>query len=151
MPLQLRTNNESGTTTIWTNPAPSSTRFCKPIRIQFVKETKVTLQLEEKYVLEQISTLVPSVVYMGNGNVLRIRHSLCMTMIDGKARTILADTSSMATCCACGATPSLMAVDKVILRPVDVSTFKYGLSVLHARIRFLELALHVAYKLELKK
>ena len=36
VPLQVRTTNNS---VIWQNPVPSSTRFCRPIHLQFKKET----------------------------------------------------------------------------------------------------------------
>lgn len=152
VPLQLKVCGDAANSqVIWTNPVPSSTRFCQPLHIQFLKETKESLKEEEKYFADQIASLLPSTVVSGNGKKLRIYHRLSMTMIDGKARNILTDTSSMATCCACGATPTAMTVSSVVNRPVNTAVFKYGISVLHARIRFLECVLHVSYRLEIKK
>ena len=73
-----------------------------------------------------------------------------MTMIDGKTRKILTDTLSFSRCTACDAVPNEMKVSTVLNRPVNTHTFKYGLSVLHATIRFLECVLHVSYRMKQK-
>lgn len=149
VPLQLRVLN--GSEIMWTNPAPASTRFCKPLRIQFVKECKESLVEEEKHFKSQIEMLEPTLFSVNDGYSIKVYHKLTMTMIDGKARNMMTETSSMGTCCACGATPSKMAVTSAIQRQVDMSVYAYGISVLHSRIRFLECLLHVAYKMEIKK
>jgi hypothetical protein len=151
VPLQLKVCNEPDQPAVWTNASPSSTRYCQPLRLQFIKESKESLKEAEKHITDQIEQLQPSIVVLKNGSTLKIHHRLSMTMIDGKARNILTDTSSMATCCACGATPTAMSVSSVVQRPVNPEVFKYGISVLHARIRFMECVLHVAYKMDVKK
>ena len=41
-------------------------------------------------------------------------------------------------------------LDQVFERQIKTENFKFGLSVLHAHIRFLECLLHVAYRIEIK-
>lgn len=44
---------------IWKNPKPSSTRFCRPIRIQFLKENVESTLCEKQYIDDQITHLNP--------------------------------------------------------------------------------------------
>ena len=46
IPLKLLFGNK----TVWINPFPSSTRFCRPIRIQYIKESTEFLVEEQKNV-----------------------------------------------------------------------------------------------------
>jgi len=41
-------------------------------------------------------------------------------------------------------------LDQVFERQIKTENFKFGLSVLHNHIRFLECLLHVAYRIEIK-
>lgn len=60
------------------------------------------------------------------------------------------NTSSQ-TCYICGCRPSQMNnLDQVFERQIKTENLKFGLSVLHAHIRFLECLLHVAYRIEIK-
>ena len=58
VPLDLNDGNIS----IWRNPVPSSTRFCRPIKICYEKETAELLAQERDYVENQIKSLKKSVV-----------------------------------------------------------------------------------------
>lgn len=40
VPLQLRCKRNESYFTIWENPRYSSTRFCRPIMFEYIKETK---------------------------------------------------------------------------------------------------------------
>lgn len=72
-------------------------------------------------------------------------------MLDTKVINVLTDTSSQ-TCYLCGCKPTEMNnLDQVRNRNVNTDNLEYGLSTLHAWIKFLECILHIAYKLEIKK
>jgi hypothetical protein len=43
-PLRLVTEDGGQTVTIWKNPRPSSTRFCRPVIFKFVKESQDVIQ-----------------------------------------------------------------------------------------------------------
>lgn len=49
VPLKLANNN----ITIWKNPRPSSTRFCRPLKIEYIKETTSVSKLEKKRVEDE--------------------------------------------------------------------------------------------------
>lgn len=73
-----------------------------------------------------------------------------MTMIDGKATSILCDTSSQ-RCNICKATPTEMNnLPLIMSKQSDPDLCKYGLSSLHIWIRMMECILHIAYRLTIK-
>lgn len=136
---------------IWQNPAPSSVRFCRPISIEFSKETPDNTRAVVNDILSQINNLSPSLINK-NGEGIEVRHELFLTMIDGKVSQVLTDTSSSAVCTVCGATPRQMNnLESVSARPENEDSFKYGLSTLHAWIRCMELILHLSYNLSFEK
>lgn len=73
-------------------------------------------------------------------------------MIDGKVCNALTSNKSTQKCYICGATAKQFNnIDIVLSRPMIDDNLKYGLSTLHAWIRFFECLLHLAYKMDLKK
>lgn len=129
VPLQLRLRNNPEQI-IWINHMPSSTRLCRPIRIQFRKETTALSLRERDNIQAQISNLVPKLI-----SNFRVHYSMVCSMIDGKVCSALTGTSSQ-NCCVCQASPKQFNnLEAMKLRPVNNSTFEYGVSPLHARIR----------------
>ena len=65
VPLNLitKSTDEHNSITVWKNPRPSSTRFCRPIRFQFRKETS-DLAIKEKKYIDQITNLLPSKIVL---------------------------------------------------------------------------------------
>lgn len=149
VPLKLLANVDGKTKTIWQNPTPSSTRFCRPIRICFLHETADITVQEIKYVEDQIQDLRKTEVQV-DGGVARIKHTLVLTMVDGKVCNSATGTSSTIRCYICGLTSKDF---NKLTKSADVNpdTLKFGLSTLHTRIRFLESVLHLGYKIPLKK
>lgn len=78
---------------LWKNNTPSSTRFCRPIRLQVAKETKELTVNEERYIKEQINKLTPSNIKFKSCS-FQVNHKLQLTMIDGKCCNALSETSS---------------------------------------------------------
>lgn len=76
-PLQL-INVDNGQI-LWTNPRPSSPRFCRPLLIEFAKETSELCKQKRADFESQIGDLQPCMI----GNIT-IRFELSLTMIDGK-------------------------------------------------------------------
>lgn len=147
VPLQLKTND--GKLLLWNNSNPSSTRFCRPIKLSFEKETTDVIKREIESLEGQISALQPSIVQIGEVDV-RIGHLMKMTMIDGKTFGVVS-SSSVQTCGICSATPKMMnELDTIYDRVADETKYEYGLSSLHAYIRCLECILHIAYRINIK-
>lgn len=137
VPLRLMCGN----TIIWQNREPSSPRHCRPIRIRYVKEDKDITNDEISYIENQASNLQAKII-----DTIRINHVLLPTMVDGKVCNAATNTSSTLRCYICNKT-SKDFNDLSTTNAENPETFKFGLSILHARIRFFEFLLHLSYKL----
>eukprot|EP00733_Pompholyxophrys_punicea_P001049 Pompholyxophrys_punicea_v1_NODE_441_length_1962_cov_16.704248.p1 type:complete len:301 gc:universal NODE_441_length_1962_cov_16.704248:295-1197(+) len=105
VPLRFFHQNSS-TGIIWNNPTPSSTLFCRPLRLQFKKESQ-EFNIEEKdYWQAQIDTLLPTKLEI-NGKSIQVTHKLMCTMVDGKVVGHITNTHTT-KCVLCKATPSQM-------------------------------------------
>lgn len=72
-------------------------------------------------------------------------------MVDGKVCSALSHTSN-AKCIICGALPKEMNnIEVCVEKTIDWSKLEFGLSPLHAWIRFFEYFIHLSYKLETKR
>lgn len=84
---------------------------------------------------------------------LIVTYRFHLTVIDGKVLSFLTETSSFQCCPICQATPTQMKdiykIGTNVFRPKP-GALKFGISPLHARIRFLELILHIAYRIDFK-
>ena len=142
VPLQV----QLGSTILWKNTRPSSTRYCRPIKLICQKETSELITLETDNVISQIKSIKPTLT-----SSYTILHEFHLTMVDGKTFGVLAEASTQ-TCGICRAIPKDMNnLDLVKRYPVDSDLLKYDLSSLHAWIRFFECVLHLSYRLSIKK
>lgn len=148
VPLQLvcGTKNKK---ILWQNPTPSSPRYCRPIRIRFVKETVDITQQEIEHVENAINSLQNTTFLLKDKSYI-LKHTMALTMVDAKVCNAATQTTSTMKCYICGAT-SKEFNDLTIKKDVDVDALSFGLSVLHARIRLFESILHLSYKLPVKK
>jgi len=136
---------------LWQNPRPASTRYCRPLKIEFVKESTDVSISEKKQMDEHIRNLRKSFVLIQEKS-LNVNHNLIFAMVDGKVCNALTGTTSTQKCYICGATSkNFNRIDEMIERKIKTENLEFGLSVLHGWIRMFECLLHVAYKLPLKK
>ena len=84
-----------------------------------------------------------------------ISFTLFMTLIDGKILNILTGTKSNQACPICGATPhdfvKVQQFKTAELFKAKPNTLQYGISPLHAWIRFFECIVHISYRYDLCK
>lgn len=145
VPLKLTIGNE----TIWQNSKPSSSKFCRPLHIQFMKETREVSVSEERGLAREIQELKPYSVPSTN---VSIDYDVRITMLDGKAINALTNTASTQTCNVCKAKPSEMNdLEAIRQKTINHDSLQYGLSTLHCWIRCFEFCLHLGYKMEIKK
>lgn len=150
-PLILETNDSM---TIWKNQCTSSVRFCRPIILEFVKESK-ELNVQTKLDVEkEIEDLEATLIFLPNGKTISVTYEFHLSMVDGKVVAHVTNTKSFQSCTCCGATPSQMnqldnfSNGKFAPNP---SSLNYGISPLHCWIRFFDLILHIAYRMSIKK
>lgn len=144
VPIQLRDLNDQSKI-LWKNPVPSSTKFCRPIKFKFCKETPETTLTETEHIKKQINDL-HDFSYDGK----TIKYKLVLTMLDGKVCNVLTGTKSTLSCYICKATPKEMNNLNVKMKTPIIDNLDFGLSSLHAWIRFFECCLHLGYRMEIK-
>jgi len=133
---------------VWHNATPSSPRYCRPMRIRFTKESTDTIKEEVSYFTSKIAKLEATRIH-GSKEIV-IFHKLLLTMVDGKVCNSVADNKSTMKCYICKATSKQF--NEILEHNVDnVENLEFGLSILHARIRFFECLLHLSYKIPIKK
>lgn len=115
VPLRLQTNDHK---ILWNNPRPSSTRFCRPIKIAYQKETSELAKNEIGKIENQIKDILPTKVLIDNKEKL-IHHNFQLTMIDGKMFGVITDSSTQ-TCGICGATPKSMNNIELVLKNLQI-------------------------------
>ena len=149
--VPIRLCDELTQKVIWQNPSTASVRYCRPISIEFSKETPEKTRATVDEVEAQIRTLLRTSVTK-NEKIVTIKHELMFTMIDGKVVQVLTNTPSSSTCVVCLAKPTEMNdLDLVRQKQENENAFRFGLSTLHSWIRFMELVLHISYNLSFKK
>lgn len=147
VPLQL----ESCTEIVWSNPRPSSTKYCRPISFEFTKESENTTIQQQHKIRSQIEQLIPFSITQ-NKITSQISYEMELTMIDGKTANYVTSNPSQQTCNICDATPVEMnKLDLIRKKFCKVENYTLGLSTLHCWIRFLECVLHIAYRLSFQK
>ena len=150
VPLKIvKRTSEKNEVIIWENKKPSSTRYCRPIKFEFIKETDDVIIKAKDNIKGAIEKINPTIV----SESLSVYHEIFVTMIDGKVATILSPLTSSFQCCSiCGARPTQMNDLETLMKcKISPETLGYGISSLHAWIRSLECILHIAYKLPIKK
>lgn len=146
---------------MWQNPVPSSSRFCRPIHLQFKKETTELSQEEYRSVQDEIKKLQPMNVSLDidyelaadlnrNDNI-QINYKLHFTMVDQKVVNALTETKSYMRCYVCGATPKQFNDIEKLPSASNEEAYSYGLSPLHKWIRCFEMCIHIAYRITIKK
>ncbi|OXA46867.1 hypothetical protein Fcan01_18208 [Folsomia candida] len=150
-PIRLTAANG---TVIWNNSSPQSIRFCRPLHLQYIKESQEKILNEQKYVEDQIAVLDPIEVFVDLGKTITINFDLRFTVIDGKVLSAICGVKSSMCCPICEAKPStfnsIENIGKGLFTPKP-GRLNHGISPLHAWIRLLELCLHIAYRLDIQK
>lgn len=135
---------------VWKNSRPSSTRYCRALKFEFTKETLDLIREEKNRVENEIKHLHGTEINL-HGRIFKVQHILYFTMIDGKVAQAVTNTASSSNCVICGAKPSEMNdISRLLNRPLNEEALKFGMSTLHARIRFMEYVLHLSYNLSFK-
>ena len=134
---------------IWINKSPGSTHFCRPLCLEYKKETTELIKQVHANLETEINNL-KEYEYINNDRnfKFKIRYNVTQSMLDGKCINAVTDTRSTRTCNVCKATPKEMNdLDKIRNKPVDQNALKIGCSILHYRINTFAFVLHIGYKL----
>lgn len=144
MPLQLFAEKKETAQIIWTNDYPSSVCLCRPKTLIFEKENA---QLTNEVIVkmeDEINNLIPTKV----GNV-SISAKMCFTMVDTKVVNNHTKTNSQ-KCYICKRSGKLLNQKSEFPDSDNPEIYAYGMSLLHAYVRTMELCLKITYRLGLK-
>ncbi|KAF2894244.1 hypothetical protein ILUMI_11929 [Ignelater luminosus] len=86
-------NKRRTSTIIWQNSVPSSVRFCKPIRIRLISETKDITKEEKPYIENQVQNLTETQIQTPE-EIVKIKHPMLFTVVDGKVCNAATDIAS---------------------------------------------------------
>lgn len=151
VPLQLNdTDNSGNKKIIWQNLRASSTRYCRPIKLLFAKESATLIKEETEKIKRQISALSPTTVQIPESQVL-VNTTLILTMVDGKVCNALADNQSSQKCYICGAMPKIMNEKGNSQLPPNSDMYAFRISSLHAWIRCFKCLFHISYRIDIRK
>jgi len=75
---------DSAGNVLWNNRTPQSIRFCRPLKLEFLKESKAVVILENLHIQEEIKNLVPCQVILNDKQIIYVKFSLYLTVIDAK-------------------------------------------------------------------
>lgn len=134
VPIQMRVK-ACPSKIVWHNIRSSSTRFCRPVRIRFAKETKELTLQEKKNVDDQISQLIPTSTQNSEMRKINISHTLVCSMVDGKVCAAISELSCQ-RCYICGATPKEFEnINKMQKKQLSKQMLQFAMSPLHCLIR----------------
>lgn len=91
--IPLRLSTSTGVI-LWNNRTPQSNRFCRPVKIKYVKESHEVILKQKENIENQIQSLEIFEELVEECNV-KIHFSLLLTLIDGKILNIITNTKSM--------------------------------------------------------
>lgn len=106
--------------------------------MRFIKENKDITKDEIQYTENQARNIQATKVLEN----INIKHTLLPAMVDGKICNAATNTSSTMRCFICGKTSKTFN-DLSLEIMENPETFKFRLSILHARIRFFEFLLRL--------
>ncbi|KAJ8677110.1 hypothetical protein QAD02_012897, partial [Eretmocerus hayati] len=118
----------------------------EPVRFQYLKETKAICKREADYLRGKMKE-----VQILEVNGCQIDFEMISSMVDGKVCNFLNNSSSQ-RCFVCKETISKFNdIELVVVKQVDETQINNGLTVMHTRIRSMELVLYIAERLVLPK
>lgn len=123
-----------------------SLRICRPIWFEYTKESRTTTKELVQCIKGEINELKTLTLKI-NKFCFKISLQLCLTMIDGKVNNAITETNSYWKCSLCDEMKSQFS-DLNKTRTINEEHLSFGISPLHARIRFMEHILHIAYELK---
>ena len=82
-------------------------KFCRPIKLEYAKESKQHVQQEKLRMDGKIRDLLPCELIL-EGQKFLVKYSLHMTLIDGKVLSYVLGVNSSQACPICQATPTQM-------------------------------------------
>lgn len=133
----------------WLSPAPQSERFCRPVRLQFQKESKQLVLSEHHRMLQEIEKM-QCFTFMHKDTNICIDYELHEAMLDGKCLNYVLGNDCTQRCPICGTMNTQFNDLHKSFPPLSPDTLKHGIAPLHCCIRSMEALLKASYRRTLK-
>ncbi|KAI8116455.1 Nephrin [Lucilia cuprina] len=118
------------------NTTPGSKNFCRPVGFEYIKESKKATKDLVEYLKDEINALKAICIKIKEFSI-NVSYQLSLTMIGGKVSNAITETSSFWRCSICNEKKSQFSnINKS--RSINEEVLSFGISPLHARIRFLD-------------
>ena len=75
--------------------SPQSVRICRPVRLDYIKESKETVLRVKAEIEAEMAELGPFLIELPNEKTVLVDFDFVMTMIDGKVLAYITNTKSM--------------------------------------------------------
>jgi len=125
--------------------------YCRPINFKFIKESNDVTEKNYEYIsalLKKIKNYNFECMEMA----FDVAFDIKCTMIDGKTCNVLTRQKASSRCNICGVGPKdINNINYVFHLQGNTEFYKWGFSILHSWIRFMEYVLHISYNLNFKK
>lgn len=133
----------------WLNPAPQSTRFCRPLRLAFEKESDENIIVEKNRLQTEVENFVPFQTSVEGKNVT-ITYDAELTTIDDKDLNTILGNKATTRCPLCKLTMYEYAHDIDVKYDLPSNIYAHGLGLLHCFINILDFFLQLSYKIPFK-
>merc|ERR1711872_1113946 len=144
----IKVVHKSSSSLLWHNPVPSSPIYCRPVKLEFIKEKDEVIHQEFQRMANEIDNIHPTII-----EDIIVFHEFIPTMVDGKVTQSLSGSKSSSTCTIRDppTKPSQMNdLSAIKKKKPSQEMLSYGISPLHLYLNSLELVLHLAYRIEIK-
>ena len=144
----IKVVHKSSSSLLWHNPVPSSPIYCRPVKLEFIKEKDEVIHQEFQRMAKEIDNIHPTIV-----EDIIVFHEFIPTMVDGKVTQSLSGSKASSTCTICvpPTKPSQMNdLSAIKKKKPSQEMLSYGISPLHLYLNSLDLVLHLAYRIEIK-
>ena len=146
VPLRVEDQNSK---IYWPSPGPQSDRFCRPVRLQFQKESKELIINEHQRMLAEIGKIQSFTINHNDTNIL-VDYQLFEAMLDGKCLNYVLGNNCTQRCPICGMMNTTFNDPNQTFPPLSQNALKHGIAPLHCCIRTMETLLNVSYRRNLK-
>ena len=134
-------------TIVYKNWLPNSPHSCRPVRLSYERETKLTIRTEVERLQQEIQDLQPFL--LPNHPSVSVSFKALMTMIDGKVLQEITNCPASSSCPICHKTYRQIAQPDGDFEPKE-GTLEFGACILHFGLRSIDALFNMGYRQDIK-
>ena len=134
-------------TIVYKNRLPNSPHSCRPVRLSYERETKLTIRTEVERLQREIQDLQP--FPLPEHPSVSVSFRALMTMIDGKVLQEITNCPASSSCPICHKTYRQIAQPDGDFEPKE-GTLEFGACILHFGLRSIDALFNMGYRQDIK-